>query len=412
MVEDVRGFRHLDHEGRHAGADVVVRAHAREDPVGQSDHRSLRGHEAAALREEDDHGGLAQVRRLARHVRPGGDDDLSAFRIEVEIVGDEHARREAPLHQRVATRLDAELHSGVDLRAPPVVVRSSDRQADQRVHHAQGAAAPAQSRCRGCDRGAEVVQDLELASRDPLLGAEHDRFLFLQLGGDVALATGQCLLAGVLIRQAHRVGVADLDVVTEDLVESDLERADACPPTLRRLELCDPLPRAARGVGDRIEVGVVTGADRTALPSGRRRVIDQGSRQCSRQLRRRVHLTRQLSRHQGGAAAERFLDGGDRLERPAERYQLPGGGVTLRGSRDKALEVAHRPQDLQQVVAQSRLGRQLVYRAAWLKDEGKPFARSCRAPIGVEVRSMSATSAGSSRLRTVAASSGMVASGE
>ena len=38
--------------------------------------------------------------------------------------------------------------------------------------------------------------------------------------------------------------------------------------------------------------------------------------------------------------------------------------------------------------------------------------RSCRAPTGVEVRSMSWTSAGSSRLRTVAASRGMLASGE
>src|SRR3989442_1313066 len=39
-------------------------------------------------------------------------------------------------------------------------------------------------------------------------------------------------------------------------------------------------------------------------------------------------------------------------------------------------------------------------------------ARSCRAPTGVDVRSSSCTSAGSSRLRTVAASSGMAASGE
>src|SRR5207247_47180 len=38
--------------------------------------------------------------------------------------------------------------------------------------------------------------------------------------------------------------------------------------------------------------------------------------------------------------------------------------------------------------------------------------RSCRAPTGVPVRSIRVTSAGSSRLRTVAASSGMVASGE
>src|SRR5207248_10825463 len=69
----------------------------------------------------------------------------------------------------------------------------------------------------------QVLQDLQLACGDALLRAEDDSFLFFQLRRDVALAARKRLLAQVVVRQSHPVGVADLDVVAEDLVERSEE---------------------------------------------------------------------------------------------------------------------------------------------------------------------------------------------
>ena len=99
---------------------------AREDPVGQADHGVLGGHEAPTLSKQDDDRCLAQVGRLARHVRAGEDDDLRAVRIEVQIVGDEHAGGQSALDQWVAAALDRELQACVDLWASPRVLGCSD----------------------------------------------------------------------------------------------------------------------------------------------------------------------------------------------------------------------------------------------------------------------------------------------
>ena len=96
----------------------------------------LGGHEAPTLSKQDDDRCLAQVGRLARHVRAGEDDDLRAVRIEVQIVGDEYAGGQTALDQWVAAALDRELQACVDLWASPRVLGCSDCKADQRVHHA------------------------------------------------------------------------------------------------------------------------------------------------------------------------------------------------------------------------------------------------------------------------------------
>ena len=115
-----------------------MRANAREDPVGQSDHRMFGGHETPALGEQHDDGRLAQVGRLTRHVRTGQDDDLRGLWIEVEVVGNERTCRQPALDQRMAPARDCQPPAGVDLRTAPRVLGGADGEADQRVDHAHG----------------------------------------------------------------------------------------------------------------------------------------------------------------------------------------------------------------------------------------------------------------------------------
>ena len=69
LIEDRRRFHHLDHEGRASARYVVGGADAREQPVDHADLGAARRHETAHLRKDCNQRVLAQIGRLARHVR-------------------------------------------------------------------------------------------------------------------------------------------------------------------------------------------------------------------------------------------------------------------------------------------------------------------------------------------------------
>ena len=73
VVDDVRCFVHLDHEGGLAAREIVVRADAGENAIDQADLRALRRDKAADLRHQHDQRDLADIGRFTRHVRPGDD---------------------------------------------------------------------------------------------------------------------------------------------------------------------------------------------------------------------------------------------------------------------------------------------------------------------------------------------------
>jgi hypothetical protein len=73
-----------------------------------------------------------------------------------------------------------------------------------------------------------------------LLGAQHLRLVGLERSGHVPLGADERLLPLVVGRHEVFVRLRDLDVVAEDLVVADLERWDARPLALRRLELREP----------------------------------------------------------------------------------------------------------------------------------------------------------------------------
>ena len=94
-----------------------------------------------------------------------------------------------------------------------------------------------------------------------------------------ALGVLDGLLADVVgrdLRAVAALGVGDLDVVAEDLVEADLEAGDPGPADLVGLVPGDPGLAAPGQVALLVEVGVVAVADQAAFLEGERRVVDEG----------------------------------------------------------------------------------------------------------------------------------------
>ena len=89
------------------------------------------------------------------------------------------------------------------------------------------------------------------------LGGEDGVLQVLELLGDVPLAVGQGLLADVVRGHLVVEGVADLDVVAEDLVVAHLQAADAGALLLPGLHLGDDRRAARLDLPEAVHLGVV-----------------------------------------------------------------------------------------------------------------------------------------------------------
>ena len=105
--------------------------------------------------------------------------------------------------------------------------------------------------------------------------------MLLELGGDVSLGILDCLLANVVARDVSTpglgLGVRDLDVVAENLVEADLQALDPGPPNLLGLKLGDPRLAPLGGFAKLVQPRVVPVADQASFLHGQRRVVVQSS---------------------------------------------------------------------------------------------------------------------------------------
>ena len=155
-----------------------------------------RGHEAAGLRQQRDQRHLAQVGRLAGHVRPGEHDDLGVVAVEHGVVGHEAAVAEVALDHRVAAVADLDAlrrrrrRAGRSRSVPP------SRRGRCRRRSRRSCCATA---CRPSAEAASWAQTwleqrrLELADR--LARGEDALFELLEARRDEALGADQRLLA-------------------------------------------------------------------------------------------------------------------------------------------------------------------------------------------------------------------------
>ena len=132
-----------------------------------------------------------------------------------------------------------------------------------------------------------------LALDDPLVGAEHFLFVFLQRRRHEALAAGDRLLAVVIRRNVREIRLRDLDVVPEDAVVADLQRADAGPRALRLFHRGDVLLAGTTDRAQLVELGVHAVADHAAVARDRRWFIEQRGVEVGADVREIVDLGEQ-----------------------------------------------------------------------------------------------------------------------
>ena len=177
------------------------------------------------------------------------------------VVRDEGLPRQVGLDHRVTPGGDLQGVAVVDLRCGPAVAGGYLRQGEQGIELGQGPRGCQEPGSLSGDQCGETRQGLALAEGDLLVGGQDARLGVLQRGGDVALAVGDGLLAGVVARHQGEVGAGDLDVVAEDFVEPDFQGADTGPLSFSSLQRGQPLPRVVYGGDGIVEIGGESGAN-------------------------------------------------------------------------------------------------------------------------------------------------------
>ena len=112
---------------------------------------------------------------------------------------------------------------------------------------------------------AQLQKQLVLQLPRAFLRTENLRLHLLELRRDEALGVGQRLLARVIGRRRGEVRRADLDVITEDLIVTHLERLDPGALLLPPLEISEPVLAFDRRGTQLFQPGVMTRANEAAF---------------------------------------------------------------------------------------------------------------------------------------------------
>ncbi len=150
---------------------------------------------------------------------------------------------------------------------------------------------------------------------DLLLGSQHLLLVLLEVRSNVTFGIFERLLALVVGRDFGGVGVSDLDVVAEDLVESDLQAGDSGAADLLSLKASDPILPAAGDRMELIECAIVAPADHTSFSRAERRLVHEGGIQQFAQIRAELQAGLQVTQQGGPPGRHLRLDPRQQPER-------------------------------------------------------------------------------------------------
>ena len=362
VAQDVRRFAHLHHERGLSAGEVIRRADAGENAVGDGDFRFLRRDERPDVRHQRNQRHLPHVGAFARHVRPGDDAHAAVISIHVRVVGHESALAHRLLDDRVASLDNVQRailrHFGADV----VVLYRRFRQRQQRVQRFERHRRLLDARNLLRDFLAHLGEQLQFQARGLLLRADDFLLDFLQLRRHVALAVRQGLLADIARRHHFVIRLADLDVVAKHAVVLDTQVADARLLALLLLQLQNPL-LAARGRGAVLiqHLGIPI-ADDAALGDENRRVGVNRAGQQVGQLRQGIQRIADFLHRLTFRLAQQLTDFRHLLQRRAQRQAIPRVHRLIGDLRQQALNVVHALQFLRERHRQHMFLRKLAHR--------------------------------------------------
>ena len=108
IAENVGDLRHLHHEGRLPGREVIRGADARENAVGDTDLRLGCRDKGTCLREQGNQSRLAHICGLSGHIRSRDDGNAIFLAVEQGVVFDKAAALHHALHHRMPPAHNAE----------------------------------------------------------------------------------------------------------------------------------------------------------------------------------------------------------------------------------------------------------------------------------------------------------------
>ena len=343
VIEDAGRFEHLDHEGRLALRNVVRSPDARENLVHIADMGRLRGYVRTHLGHQNDQRGLAQQRRLTRHVGSGDHHNLLLLVVEHHVVGDvllPHGHQR--LDHRMAALTDVDALAVVQHGTHVAAFAGDACEGLEAVDARHRGGVAQHRRQRTADIGHDPGVDALLQDEHLLLGAENLLLVLFQFARNVTLGVGEGLLAYPRLGDLVLVGVADLDIVAENVVVADLERRDAGGLALALLDAREVVLTVERDAAQVVQFGIDAVGDHAALLYlVVLRVGVDFAGDTLADLRQRVDLLCQRMQAVVVGGLQRSLERLDGSERVLELHQFAGrdplGGDTPRDT----LQIAH-----------------------------------------------------------------------
>ncbi len=185
--------------------------------------RAVGRHEAAYLGHDDVESRLTEQGRLTGHVRAGNHHNLRGLVGELDGIADVGlAGRKLALDDGMTGLDETDVKRVVHDRTVVLVVDGDAREGVENVEAREHRRVELQRRDVAGHEGHELGVEPLLDDLDFLLSAEDALLVVLEFGSDVSLGVDERLLAYPLRRHLGLVGVGDLDVVSEDVVEAYL----------------------------------------------------------------------------------------------------------------------------------------------------------------------------------------------
>ncbi len=227
---------------------------------------------------------LPQVSRFSSHVGSSDEEDRLARALvlaEEKIVGNEAVVGTGELglldHGVAAFQDFQQLSARFELRTAVVAPRRQVREREQQVDLRQRQRGLTNAARLGGDALAQFAKKTALHGGDLLLRVQDLGLMLLQLRRGEALGSHQRLLAFVVGGRVLQVGLADLDVEAEDVVELHLERVDAGALALALFDARNVVLAVAADVAQLVELGGETIANDSAIGERDGRLGDDGA---------------------------------------------------------------------------------------------------------------------------------------
>src|SRR2546425_2372539 len=360
LNQDGSDFTHLHEKRRTASREIVRRADARENAVGERQLGLARGNKRPHLRQDHDQRGLAQIGGFAAHVRPGDEQNLLPFGFETNVVRDEAlaALPQQFFYDRMAPADDEQFTFIAKGRTHITAIGGELREGGQYVEFGDGGGRAAQARGFGGNGSTDFSEELPLEFKDALVGGKNFPFVFLQFRRSETLGIDERLLTFEIRRNEMQIGFGNLDVVAEHLVKANLERGNARALAFALFHRGDDLLAVPAQTADFVKFRVVARADYAGFAGLRGRLLGNGALQAFADVAELIELLKEMAQAaapHGCMGRKEFLECRQVRERFSQRDHLPWRGDPQRDAAGQPFQVEDALQFFAQLFAQDRL---------------------------------------------------------